>query len=140
MNKNVFLRKSEFNQKAVNLLIKEGLPAPSVHCSYYSCILQMLYIIYGKLGYTKDSFDKYLKQKSNNPSSHKKTIQLIKGYLWEKRYDFDHNLYKNFQKDIGELKSLRVKADYTDQEISNDVGRKAKDLSVKILGYLKELK
>jgi hypothetical protein len=140
MNLDSFDQKSKFNQTACELLIKNGLAAPSIHCSYYSCIQQMLFVIYSKLGYTKESFDKYLKQKSHNLGTHKKAIYLMKEYFRENRNEFEHGLYKNFQNDIANLKDLREQSDYYDILITNDKAHYAKDLSIRILNYLKKVK
>ena len=49
------LEKSRFNFDAAEVLIKESLYAPSVHCSYYSCFqrIKSIFPIYFDLTYSQ---------------------------------------------------------------------------------------
>jgi uncharacterized protein (UPF0332 family) len=111
--------KSHFNWQAADLCLRNNLYAPSVHCSYYSCIQYMLYILYDKLKLTEQTF---LEQKSLlKIGSHACAIKLIGiDLIKRKRED-----YVTFQKLVPELKELREKSDYKSVAIRQDEGQMA---------------
>jgi hypothetical protein len=121
--------KSDFNLQAAEKLIKEHLHAPSVHCSYYSCVQLMLHVIYYKL--KADQIEFALEARKQKKGTHGHAIFCLVSELAHKvksdpqaRED-----YKKFQKDIIELKSLREKADYQDIVIDDKDSGPAKSLA-----------
>src|ERR1700742_111285 len=104
---NVFKDKAHFNREAAELCLKNTLYAPSVHCSYYSCIQYILYILFDKLKMTEQKFNE--KKHYYKTGTHACAIKLIGNDLFDK----EQSAYKDFQKLIPELKDLREKSDYT---------------------------
>lgn len=127
-------QKSEFNFLAAELLIKENLYAPSVHCSYYSCLQLIKFAI-------KDFFGvEYSVLSSNiansNMNSHRYMIEFIKNGMKGKiddvlaESDFRHN--------IKGLKHFREESDYQDLQINRDKSEDALRLATDIRKFLSQ--
>ena len=126
----VFRDKSHFNRQAAELCLKNNLYAPSVHCSYYSCIQYMLYVLYDKVKMTELSFNE---QKTIlGTGTHACAIKLI-GIDLIKR---ERTAYIAFQKLIPELKQLREKSDYQNIAIGQSEGHLAMNNSDSIKNIL----
>lgn len=130
--------KSILNKESAELLLKDNKYAPSVHCSYYSCIQFMLFLIYGKLKVTNTDFE--IRRKEVQKGTHQYAISLILDHLNTLKYEKDgkDNL-KFFKTKISELKLLRELSDYKDVMIDNVQGDEAYDLSNGINGILNRL-
>lgn len=113
---NILKDKSRFNREAAELCLKNSLYSPSIHCSYYSCIQYMLYILFEKLKITEEEFNK--KRARLNTGTHLSVIKLIGRDLIRKE-GLD---YTSFQKLIRELKKLREKSDYKNLKINQEEG------------------
>ena len=113
---NVFRDKSHFNREAAEICLQKSLFAPSVHCSYYSCIQFMLYVLFEKLKMTEEGFNE--QKASWRVGTHACAIKLI-GYDLIRKEKTD---YKAFQKLVPELKELREKSDYTQISIGHSDG------------------
>jgi hypothetical protein len=112
----LFRDKSHYNRLAAELCLKNNLYAPSIHCSYYSCVQYMLYVLFEKIKMTKDEFEKT--KNSFGSGTHASAIKLIGIDLIKK----EKSDYKAFQKLIPELKELREKSDYENLAISQNEG------------------
>lgn len=126
----IYRDKSHFNREAANLCLKNNLYAPSVHCSYYSCIQYMFYILFEKLKITKEEFSR--QKNLYGKKTHTLAIKLVGQDLINK----ERNDYKSFQKLIPELKELREKSDYENIVINQDEGYKAMNHSDSIKNIL----
>jgi hypothetical protein len=125
------LNKSGFNLDSAEILIKETYFAPSVHCSYYSCVQKMLYIIYSQLGQTEQS----LKNESDRSElgSHEFMISTITKAIRSKSGNM-----RVFNNEINQLKKLRRDSDYREIQISFDQGSQALKKAKEIQSILKE--
>ena len=114
------LEKSKFNIDAARVLIDENLHAPSVHCSYYSCLQKIKSILPAFFGITYEQIDKEVS--SGNLNEHSYLIRYISEQI-------HHNLgfieYRDFKNKIGDLKEFRVESDYKNIEITSDQSEKA---------------
>lgn len=130
--------KSTLNKESADLLLKNNKYAPSIHCSYYSCIQNMLYIIYGKLKNSPTDFE--TKRRAAKNGTHQYAISVIERHLLSLRHEKEgrENL-KYFKKRIGELKVLRELSDYKEDPINNEQGAEAYDLSIGINSILNRL-
>ena len=122
--------KSDFNNIASELLLKNRLYAPSVHCSYYRCIQYMLHIVFNKLKVDKAEFDAQMKQRKDGTHGH--AIFTIGCELIKKNTDG----YKDFQRLVPKLKEYRELSDYKDEVIGQTIGQDAKGKSDSIMNIL----
>jgi hypothetical protein len=112
----VFRDKSHFNREAAEICLQKSLFAPSVHCSYYSCIQYILYVLFEKLNFTEQAFDQ--QKTSLRVGTHACAIKLMGIDLIKK----EKTDYRTFQRLIPELKELREKSDYTNITIGHTDG------------------
>jgi hypothetical protein len=124
--------KSESNFNATNKLNLEDFFAPSVHCSYYSCIQLMLHILSSHFNKT----DKEINDESYEGSKleHGMHNWLINKITGEFGSFIDANL---FGTEITDLQTLRVKSDYKNKHINETQARDARNQAYKTLGLLK---
>lgn len=104
--------KSEFNILAANILLKQSLFAPSIHCSYYSCFQLMKFTIKYFFG---EDYDTQVSNISNSlQGSHSYVISLM-----YKELTSLSNLEESrkFKRKIMDLKLLRAESDYDNIEI-----------------------
>lgn len=119
--------KSNFNLTAAELLLKEHLYAPSVHCSYYSCFQLLKFTI-------KDFFGvNYENQSINISNGQQKTHQYVINYVANELTNFvGIRESRDFKKTIKDLRQYRLESDYENIEIGSDKGeaalRKAKEI------------
>ena len=112
----VFKDKSSFNIKSADLLLRNSYFAPSIHCSYYSCIQYMLYILFDKQKIDRGEFAS--ERRVRKGGTHGYAIYLIELQLLKK----DRQSYKTFQQLITELKFLREQSDYEPIVINQGTG------------------
>lgn len=124
--------KSNFNIQAAEILLRDSLYAPSVHCSYYSCFQLLKYIIKFFFGINYDL------QATNISSSTQKTHQYVVNFVTSelKRFvGFEES--KKFKRKIKDLKQFRIESDYEDIEINSDKGelalKKAKEIRIYLI-------
>lgn len=129
----ILKNKSDENRLAAHILLDNNHFSPSVHCSYYSCIQLMKYILL-KDGLTESEL--YEKQKISEQNLHE---FLINHFFKELRSGNAFSQYRNTIGRLPELKQLRVDADYKAIEISDEDARKAIQLSNRITSDLKFL-
>jgi hypothetical protein len=125
------LEKSRFNLDAAGLLIKEGLYAPSVHCSYYSCFQRVKSIFPDYFGISYSQID--LNVASSKTSEHNYLIHYISEQILQKIGCIE---YRKFSNAIKDLKEFRTKSDYKDIEVSTDLSTKALSIAVEINHFL----
>jgi uncharacterized protein (UPF0332 family) len=126
--------KSEFNIEAAILLVDNNLYAPSVHCSYYSCVQLMKYII-------KDFFEiDYSEMASQISQSKSGTHVFLINYLSDSLYDnVSAEKSRSFRRSIKDLKQFREEADYEDVEVLFDKSEKSLNMAKEIIRELKEI-
>jgi len=115
-----FKEKSSQSSAAADHLIKSALFSSSVHCSYYSCVQNLLHILFNKLNLDQKQFQS--DARNNNKGTHKWAADVI-GIQIAKKSVKD---YKWFQREFGELRALREVADYSEELIGSDSSRDAK--------------
>ncbi len=125
--------KSDFNLEAADLLIKSGLYAPSVHCSYFSCF-QLAKVIACTV-ILKDETDhgSQISQKGGN--SHQYFWNAIKESVCSKTGREEERLLNRKYRD---LKTFREESDYGDIQIDSLKGTKALDVARDINTFLKQ--
>jgi len=111
--------KSQFNTDAAILLQEKNLYAPSVHCSYYSCLQLMKFIIKDFIGISYVDLEIEIRQKNTN--THKLIIEKISDEL----YKNSRTEYTYFNRKIKDLKKFRVSSDYENVQITTVESGKA---------------
>ena len=138
-------QKSEFNLYAAEVLIKNNLYAPSVHCSYYACFQLMKNITSHKLGISYEMIDDFLKKKHLSLDERVKRTNEH-GYIKQqilndivKKYSVKSDEYKDFNREFKDLQTYRIQSDYKDEEILSTEADKALRISVNLVGILKSV-
>ncbi len=123
--------KSKFNIEAAELLLKESLYAPSVHCSYYSCFQLMKFAVKDFFGVSYN--DLSAKIQNSNFATH----EYIINYIVEELNKFVGIVEsRNFKRKIKDLKHYRNESDYENMEVGADKGEKAFYKAIEIRNYL----
>ena len=121
--------KSEKNISSAELLIANSYFASSVHCSYYGNIQLMLHVLNTYLGKTEKQIDKESYEAKD--SSH----NWLKGQIVRNLRKKD---VREFNNTLGNVKKLRVIADYKNIKIINENASEALGYSKKINEILKK--
>lgn len=132
--------KSHLNLLAAEILIREKLYAPSVHCCYYSVFQLMKYIVkdFSEIDYNaqyRELSDYNQNEAFRNIGTHEYIILKVTNEL--RRYD--SKIYVDLNRKIKDLKRFRLKSDYENIGISEPDGGKAFGLSVEINHKLKQI-
>lgn len=127
---NGFQEKKIQNLRAAEILLKENHYCSSVHCSYYSCVQFLLYIVYNKLNITRKEFENTARHLKSG--THKHASKLVSTELAK----IDVAEYKWYQKVFPELQLLREKADYSEEQISQAESMEAKNKAFAISNLL----
>lgn len=126
------LKKSEQNIEAAELLISNKFYASSVHCSYYSCLQLMTYIVL-----TEDVMTESQLEKSKR--SHEDLITITYDFLRERTDDFYES--RQIKNKISDAKGSRKRADYQNSEIdlvmSEKVFKEMKEVNAKLVKIFK---
>jgi uncharacterized protein (UPF0332 family) len=128
----VLLQKSEDNFFASKVLIEKDYPNSSVHCSYYSCLQLMTYILVVKFGETINTLS--YKSKEESKGSHEVVINLLGNHLKTMNVGM-----RTFNNDVNQLKFLRVEVDYKDKSVSKEEGRKIRESAQSVRENLKKI-
>jgi hypothetical protein len=129
--------KSKFNIQAAELLQDKSLFAPSVHCSYYSCLQLMKVVINEFLETSFEELEKNIKdaQETQKLNTHTYIIKIIGDNIRngsrEKHAIFDRN--------IKALKRFRISSDYENVQITTSESDKAFNIAKDIRAQLKEI-
>ena len=123
---------------AVDLMKGSGYYSPIPHIAYYSCMLRMFHIWYVEKQMS-EIYLKILPDGSYTKDVHNQLANQFKLLVIERYKKTDVTKGRIFEKHLGDLKKLRVKADYKNESISSDDSKKAIDLCDVILTILKSL-
>ena len=132
-------QKSDQNIIAAEFLIKEGLHAPSVHCSYYGSFQLIKHTLNAFFGidYTKQESELNIHKQgkgSQRVGSHEYVINRFSREL----RGLSKNEYLSFSRNIKELKAFRNRSDYFNIEITSKQSERAYRLTEEIVGMLKK--
>lgn len=132
-------QKSEQNIIAAEFLIKEGLHAPSVHCSYYSSFQLTKHTLNSFFGINYEEQESELNELKQSKGakgigSHEYVINRFSGKL----RDLSKNEYLSFNRNIKELKAFRNQSDYFNKKVTSEQSKRAYRLSEEIVGMLKK--
>lgn len=103
------------------------------HNAYYSCFLLMQHLFYNKYN---EKFD-IVKKMMNKKGTHEVIQSYLSKVFINNAVKFDEK--KNFLKynnELGQLKKLRIKADYHDVEITEDDSKVSISFAKDILQFL----
>jgi len=123
--------KSELNLGAAELLHQYSYYSSVVHCAYYSCIQLMKYTWLNSMG--KSDNDLRNLNNSSSQGSHEVLINQIKIFIQSKSQNG-----RVFNRDILQLKRLRVNADYDEILIDSKKSNDSLILSKSSLNILKK--
>jgi uncharacterized protein (UPF0332 family) len=123
--------KSEMNLCAAEFLHKQSYYPSVVHCAYYSCIQLMKHIWLDSMG--KSEGDLRVLNNNSKEGSHEVLINQIKNFVKNKSQND-----RDFNRDILQLKRLRVKADYDDALIDSTNSNESISLSKSTQRILKK--
>ncbi len=127
--------KSEQNQKSAKMLIGSSIYSASVHCSYYSNIQLMLHILYNDFGKTEDEINMESRQGSSDEGGFH---NWLKNSITRELLEKDFMMVRDFNNFFGQLKNLRVNADYKNLLIIEQKAKNGLDLSKNINEILEE--
>lgn len=116
-------QKSEFNIDAAEQLISTNLYAPSVHCSYYSCLQLFKHIVCKKIGVSYKEQEKELNSDENKKTSHNYIRDKVLERITE-RYK-KREIKQNFQ----DLKTYRIASDYNNESVDIEKANKAQKVA-----------
>ena len=122
--------KSEILIASADLLHKNCYFPAAVHCSYYGCIQLLKHIWLHKMNRTEDELD--ILRRSANLGVHEFLLNQVVGHI--KSLDLKDFRINN---EIQQLKKLRIKADYKDEDVDFTDSSKAIYLSQIIIPVLK---
>ena len=123
--------KSELNLGAAELLHQYSYYSSVVHCAYYSCIQLMKHTWLNSMG--KSDNDLRNLNNSSSQGSHEVLINQIKIFIQSKSQNG-----RVFNRDILQLKRLRVNADYDEILIDSKKSNESLILSKSSLNFLKK--
>ncbi|MFP4023085.1 MAG: hypothetical protein ACLFVR_01065 [Thiohalospira sp.] len=129
--------KSEINKDAAKLLHEKDYFAPSVHCSYYSCLQLMKYCLNSHFKLTEKEINSKVSRytRNNKDGSHNFFISFLFNEIKTISNLRESN---NFYKKIIILKKIRTTADYGKEEILYNKSNEALTLSSDIIEMIKK--
>lgn len=125
--------KSSENFKSSDILIKQRLFASSVHCSYYSCIQNMLHILRSDFKKTEEQIDSESKAGSQDESGFH---NWIINFFIREFFIRNHRDGREFSNFIGQLKGFRIKSDYKNSKINPTIAKDSLALANQINSIL----
>lgn len=128
-------KKSKENQKSAKMLIQNTNYSSSVHCAYYSNIQLMLHILLNDLKLSESDIETKSKQGSIDEGGFH---NWLKAAITRELFARDFMLVRDFNNFFGQLKSLRIKADYKNLLILESKAKNGLDLSSRITKLLEE--
>ncbi len=127
-----FENKSSQNIIAAQVLIEEALFAPSIHCSYYSCLQLCKHV----LKYIIKISDQQIKDELGKPNL--KSHELIReGILDNLKGKLNDKEYMNFNSTFNSLKRSREMADYTETDIRRELAMESVEKSKSLAAIIK---
>ncbi len=129
--------KSEINIEAAKLLHDSDYYAPSVHCSYYSCLQLMKYSLNSHFKFTEDEIGSKINEytRNNKDGSHNFFISFL---FKEIKNNYSKRESIDFNNKINTLKKIRTKADYGKDDILHNISNSAITLSNEITAIIKK--
>ncbi len=127
--------KAEQNKKSADLLIKNSNYSSSVHCSYYCNIQLMLHILLTDFGKTQREIDNESKRGSIDE---KGFHNWLKNTITRELMNRNFMIVRDFNNFFGQLKSLRISADYKNVLIIEQRAKNGLLLSNNITEILEE--
>jgi hypothetical protein len=127
-------KKSQENIEAARILAGSDLKlfASSVHCSYYSVFQLIKHTLYCKYQF---NYNKQSNKQEND--SHNFIIEKFSQHL---RYDnIPDTIIEEKKRKIKKLKKNRVKADYVNIDISDNIAKKAIQTADEIKHFIESL-
>ncbi|HEX5152691.1 MAG TPA: hypothetical protein VFW07_14670 [Parafilimonas sp.] len=128
--------KSDENIRGAEILntIENRCFASSIHCSYYSCLQYMAYVIK-----VKKLISGTLKEEQNlrKKGSHEIIRNIFEIYYAK---NIDHKNFLEYKEWIGQLEQNRIESDYWEQKIEQPLANKSLDLAKRILSQIKKIK
>lgn len=129
--------KSEHNLSAAEILIRNGLHAPSVHCSYYSSFQLSKFALkeFSGIDYQKQEEElNMLKQtKSGKIGIH----EFVINRLGTEIKHYSNEAFLTYTNNIRLLKTFRIKSDYLDKPVTDEQSKESLRLSSEIVQLLK---
>lgn len=129
--------KSEHNLSAAELLIKYGLHAPSVHCSYYSSFQLSKYALQDFYGIDYKEQEEELTQLKQTKTGKVGSHEYVINRLGTEIKKCSTKAYRTFTYNIKTLKSFRNKSDYFDLLITDEQSKESLRLSTELVQLLK---
>ena len=129
--------KSEHNLSAAEILIKHGLHAPSVHCSYYSCFQLSKYALKEFSGIDYQKQEEELNQLKQTKSGIIGTHEYVINRLGTEIRTCSKEAYRIFTYNIKKLKKFRTESDYFDLPITDEQSKESLRLSTELIQLLK---
>lgn len=127
--------KASENFKSSDLLIRTGLLASSVHCSYYSCIQNMLHILRSDFNKSEEQIDRESKAGSQDESGfHNWIINFYTREFFKRNFEEG----REFSSFMGQLKGFRIKSDYKNSKINQTIAKDSLALANQINNILTE--
>ena len=124
--------KSNFNIDAAELLQNKSLFAPSVHCSYYSCLQLMKVAINEFMGIPFEELEN--QTGSMNTDTHNYIIKMIGDSI----RNYSKEEHSIFGRNIKVLKQFRINSDYKNIQITTSESFKAIRIAKEIRSQLQE--
>lgn len=128
--------KSNFNLDAADYLHTKNLYAPSVHCSYYSC-LQILKVTINE--FLEISYKDLELEIKEAKKQHYNTHAYIIKKIGDEIRNFSSEEHTMFNRNIKDLKKFREKSDYEDVQITTDESIKAFNLAKDLKQQIKNI-
>lgn len=128
-----YLNKSELFQGAAHKLHDDSCYLPVGHCAYYACHQRIRYIWSDVLDH---SFSDLAQLTGAGRGVHEVLNNKIALFIKETQ-PIGSSDFREFQSKIGQLKKLRTKADYEDEDFLSNDSAKALALSAAIIKILK---
>ena len=132
----IIKQKSEFNVMAADILFKQNLYAPAIHCAYYGCFQRIKSILHNYFGITYDDINNEVA--TQRIGEHVCVLDRIIREI-ESRRLLPQRERKSLYNKMRDLKDLRVLADYKNEEIRYDKAETALNFSKDIRDLLSKI-
>ncbi len=129
--------KSEQNLFAAEMLIKEGLHAPSVHCSYYSSLQLSKYALKEFFGLDYGCQEEELNELKQSKAGIKGSHEYIIYRLGSQIRGCSKEVYLTYTTNIKILRKFRTESDYFDTPVTDEQSKESLRLSKQIIQLLR---
>ncbi len=129
--------KSEINKEAAKVLHEKDYYAPSVHCSYYSCLQLMKYCLNSHFKFSEKEINTKVNQYTTNNKDGSHNFYI--SFLFKEIKNISTTRESiDFNNKINALKKIRITADYSKEDILFEKSNKALILSGDIIEMIKK--